>query len=172
MKLAIISDIHDNLANLKKCLRWCRAERVEALLCCGDVTNSETLTAVEENFSGLIYLVRGNIDFWKDEEVTVSKRIGYLGEAGTVELGGKKIGLCHKPGQLDNLIAAEHPDIVFFGHTHKPWEEIKSGVRVANPGTLGGVFQKATFAVYDTASGDLELKILELLDDEKRTEKN
>ena len=36
-------------------------------------------------------------------------------------------------------------------------------VILANPGTLGGMFQKASFAVYDTGAKNLELKILETL---------
>jgi len=34
---------------------------------------------------------------------------------------------------------------------------------LANPGTLAGMFSKATFAVYDTSTNNLELKILERL---------
>jgi hypothetical protein len=166
MKLAIISDIHDNLVNLEKCLKWCGANQVETLLCCGDVTNDETLEIIANDFTGKIYLVKGNIDFWDDKDVAAFEQINYLGRnSGAVKLDGKKIGLCHEPRLLDRLIEADKPDIIFFGHTHQPWEETQSGVRCVNPGTLGGVFQKATFAAYDTANDDLQLIILETLSD-------
>jgi len=53
--------------------------------------------------------------------------------------------------------------IVFYGHTHEPWINASGGVITANPGTLGGVFSKASFAFWDSADNKLELKILELL---------
>ena len=54
-------------------------------------------------------------------------------------------------------------DYVFYGHNHTPWEEKIGNTVVANPGTLAGMFQKATFAVLDTKNKKLELKILEIL---------
>ncbi len=54
-------------------------------------------------------------------------------------------------------------DIIFYGHTHKPWIEEQNQIKIVNPGTLGGVFQKATFALYDTGDRKLELKILETI---------
>jgi predicted phosphodiesterase len=53
--------------------------------------------------------------------------------------------------------------IVFYGHTHEPWIEERRGVKVINPGTLGGVFANATFAVWDTEKKDIKLMILDLI---------
>ena len=64
MKIAIISDIHDNLVNLKKCLDWCGQNGAEAVICCGDVTNGETLAFLRDNFRGPIHLVRGNMEIY------------------------------------------------------------------------------------------------------------
>ena len=61
MKLAIISDLHDNLANTAKCLFCCAANEVTELICCGDVTNSDTIEFLAANFPSAIYLVRGNV---------------------------------------------------------------------------------------------------------------
>ncbi len=76
---------------------------------------------------------------------------------------GVKIAFCHFPDQAKKLAESGKYDLVFYGHTHKPWEEVINGCRVINPGTLAGMFYKATFAVYDTESGKLELKLLELI---------
>ena len=40
MLIAIISDIHDNLVNLTKCLNWCNANKIKTIICCGDITNN------------------------------------------------------------------------------------------------------------------------------------
>ena len=52
-------------------------------------------------------------------------------------------------------------DFVFYGHNHKPWIEEIGETFLANPGTLAGLFNKATFAILDTENKKLELKILE-----------
>jgi len=204
MKFLVISDIHDNLVNLEKCIRWGEAEGINKAICCGDVTNEETLARLIEKFE-ILYLVRGNIEIYNEEEIkrysniiepasrvtanfllrnssarsglkqsshenlpsptkpVNSNRLNYLGRLGTFELNGKTIGLCHEPSYIKSVLKIKPCKIVFYGHTHEPWIEEKDGLITANPGTLGGVFNKASFAVYDSESGKLELKILELL---------
>lgn len=163
MLLAIISDIHDNLTNLEKCLRWCGENKIEELICCGDMTNSETLKYLSRNFFGRIHLVRGNIEIYDKEEVEKYRNIAYCGRIGYFSINGKHIGLCHEPYLIKKVLELGECDIIFYGHTHKPWESLSSGVKAINPGTLGAVFQKATFAVWNSESGELELKLLELL---------
>ena len=163
MKLAIISDLHDNSVNLSQALVWCKANDIAELICAGDLTNEDTLDQLARNFPQQIYLVRGNADNYDERLIMNYPNIIYLARTGGVaEVDGRRIGICHEPDLADNLII-EKAEIVFYGHTHKPWEEAREGVRLVNPGTLGGMFQKATFAVYDTDSAELELKILESL---------
>jgi putative phosphoesterase len=161
MKLAVISDIHDNLANLSKCLEWCKMEKIERIICCGDITNSETLKFLAENFSGQIYLVYGNIELYDKKEIEKYQNINYLGRTGKITLNSKKIGVCHEPYLVNKLLKEDNFNIIFYGHTHRPWISAKNGVKLVNVGTLGGVFQKATFAVWDTKIKEPELKILE-----------
>lgn len=164
MKIAVISDIHDNLVNLEKCFDWCRQEKINELICPGDLTNEETLKYLAENFSGRTFLVRGNADSWDEGLVENFKNISYFGaRGGAANLGGRKIGLGHKLESVDNLLENDKFDIVFYGHTHKPWESLKNGIKLINPGALGGMFVKATFAVYDSEKNEAELKILEML---------
>jgi putative phosphoesterase len=163
MKLAIISDIHDNLVNLKKCLNWCEQEKIGQLICLGDVTNGETLRLISEKFKNKIYLVRGNLEIYDEQETRLYANVEYCGRIGRAEIGNKKIGLCHEPYLIEEVIKSGKCDLIFYGHTHKPWEMKKRGIKCFNPGTLGGVFTKATFAVWNAENNDLELKILEIM---------
>jgi uncharacterized protein len=182
MKIAVISDIHDNLVNLEKCLVWCEENGVEKIVCCGDVANGETLQFLSENFTGEIFLVRGNLEIYEEEEIKPFKNYIYGGRTAVWEIGGKKIGVCHEPFLIKELFAKiksplsrgvdaprgrgvliDKIDVIFYGHTHKPWIEDRGGTLLVNPGTLGGVFSRATFAFYDTAKSAPELKILDLL---------
>lgn len=166
MLVAIISDIHDNLENLGRFCRWCAAKKIDSMICCGDLTNGETLHFLADNFIGPIHLVRGNIELYDEAEISGYENIQYYGEIGKIKIGNQTVGFCHEPFKIDRIIYnqernKEKIDYIFYGHTHKPWTEERSRVKLFNPGTLGGVFQRATFAVWDTSTETVELRLLE-----------
>lgn len=162
MLIAIISDIHDNLANLEKCLNWCRVSKISSLICCGDITNLETVSYLALNFSGEIFVVSGNAEIYKESELNKYKNIHYYGEIGINEINGVNIGFCHEPEKIKKIqeISPLDLDFIFYGHTHKPWLEKRGSTLIVNPGTLGGVFSEATFALLDSKAKNLILKIL------------
>ena len=166
MKIAIISDTHDNVPNLEKALAWMKDNNIGQLIHCGDLCAPAILAAVlAPNFAGPIHMVFGNVE---DRELTLKKaedfpRVRHYGDAGETEIAGKKMAFVHFPEKAKELAASGRYDFVFYGHTHQPWEETIEQTRLVNPGTLAGLFSKATFAVYDTATDKLELKILEQL---------
>lgn len=163
MKVVIISDIHDNLVNLVKCLAWCRNNNIEKAICCGDITNSETLSKLSKEFLGDIFLVQGNAELYSEKELYDFENINNLGKIGRIRMENKNIGICHEPFLIEKVTEKGKCDYIFYGHTHKPWIEKKEDFYVVNPGTLGGVFQKASFAVLDLDKNNLELKVLENL---------
>lgn len=149
MKIAIISDIHDNYSYLDSCVSYCKKEQIEAILCCGDITNDETVKRLAD-FTIPVYAIRGNSDIFDEKIVSAVSNLHYLGRTGEVELDTKRIGLCHEPFFIDDLLPKQY-DAIFYGHTHKPWIEQREKTHIINPGTLGGVFNLSTFAVWDTA---------------------
>lgn len=162
MLVAIIADSHDNLDNLKKAMDWCRKNKVVKIICLGDITKLESVSYLAHNFSGEIFVVRGNADLYADDDLKNFANINYAGLIGYASLGGLSVGFCHEPGRLEKLFA-EAPvkvDFAFFGHTHRPGLEKRDNVQIANPGYLAAVFSAASFAVLDTATENLELKIL------------
>jgi len=163
MLIAIIADVHDNLPNLKKCLDWCEKNKIEGLICCGDLANIETLSYLAENFKKSIYLVKGNADSYSDKETKKLKNINYFGETGKFKLGEKSVGICHWPYLIDKLTEDGNCEIIFYGHTHKPWITEKDGIKKINPGEMSGMFGLSTFAVWNAENNNLELKVLEKL---------
>ena len=153
MKLVIISDIHDNEPYLTAFLKSTDAKEAEALLICGDVGNIDTLKLISKSSYDKIYFVFGNADTFDKKDIPTN--IINLGESGIIELADKKIGLCHEPYKIVETrhgvsLIKQKPDIIFYGHTHKPWIEEKEKVLLVNPGTLGGVFLSSTYAVWET----------------------
>lgn len=161
MLIAIISDIHDNLANLKKCLDWCRQNRIRKILFCGDMTNLETIQNLA-GFAGEIFMVKGNEELYEESSLSKFTNIRWLGETGVIEIDGQQIGLGHQPKKIETLLKrAKTPlDYIFYGHTHKPWLEKRGATIVVNPGNIAGTWYQATFATIDTRTKKLELKIL------------
>jgi len=152
MKIAIISDLHDNLAYLNTFLS---ADTSDVLLMCGDIGNSETMNLISKSSYKKIYFVFGNADTFSEKEIP--KNIINLGETGIIELDNKKIGLCHQPYKIEKLLP-EKPYIIFHGHTHIPWIKQEGETMIVNPGTLGGWRNPSTFAVWDTDLPAPELK--------------
>ncbi|OGF26535.1 hypothetical protein A2477_00320 [Candidatus Falkowbacteria bacterium RIFOXYC2_FULL_47_12] len=166
MKIAIISDTHDNVPNLEKALVWMNKNNIEQIIHCGDLCAPSMIKEIlAPSFVGQIHMVFGNVE---DRELMPKvagqfKNVRHYGDQGEIEIDNKKIAFVHFPREAKELAQSGNYDFVFYGHTHKPWTEKVGKTELLNPGTLAGMFQKATFAVWDTKTGELELKILERL---------
>ena len=168
MKICIVSDSHDNLPNIDTMLEYCEKQKIRALLHCGDLCAPIIVKYLAEHFDGEIWWIEGNVHGELDKMSAFSKtfpKIHYLGEEGSPQIPGVslKIYLTHYPEVAERIAREQDYDYIFYGHNHKPWEEAKGKTKLVNPGTLAGMFNKATFAVLDTQTKQLELKLLELL---------
>jgi len=150
--IAICSDSHDNMPNIKKFLNYCKQNKIKTILHCGDITSLQTFNYIQENFDGGIFAVLGNADMVSLEKKQI------------LEIDNLKIGLAHIPKTARKLLQEnKNLDFVFYGHTHKPWIEKIDSTYFANPGTLAGLTYRATFAVLDTKTKKMELKLLDNL---------
>jgi len=152
MKIAIISDIHDNIKNLEKTLKYCRDNLVSELICCGDLTSIETLNFLNDNFFGHIYYTFGNAD--NPELLSLKfkkkyKKTKIFSDFGKIKLSDKKIAFVHYPDIAKELCQKGAYDFVFYGHTHKPWDENEGNCRLLNPGNISNFGYAPTFAVWD-----------------------
>lgn len=152
MKVAVVSDTHNNWANFKKAIEWIKKENISLILHCGDISSQETIDEALKLFVGDIKFVKGNADHGLD-----------LPDKMDLEFNGKKIAFAHFPDIAKKMAQSGKYDLVFYGHTHRPWDEKVGDTHMINPGELAGQFNKPTFAVYDTQTNSSELKILENL---------
>jgi uncharacterized protein len=165
MKIAICSDSHDNLTNIKKFLSWCNRHKVKTILHCGDWCAPSALEYYRKYFKGEIVGVYGNVH--ADDE-TMKKfarknKIKIKEDELSLKIEGIKILLTHYPEKAKAIAETDKHDLIFYGHNHVPWMKKVDNSYIANPGTLAGMFNKASFAVYDTKTRKLDLKILELI---------
>ena len=164
MKIAIFSDLHDNLNNLEIFLGWVNENKISKLIFCGDLCNKEILKYLTSNFLGEIFAVGGNADLFLPKDTKDIKNLIYDERKLEIKLGEQKILIAHKPTDLKRYLAEDNDyDFAFHGHTHKPWMNKENGLVIANPGTLGsGSGPIASFAVLETDTGYLELKVLQI----------
>jgi len=174
MKIAIVADTHNNWPNFKKAIEWIKKEKIQLILHCGDIQSQEVIDDAKKLFKEPasakasegqgIKFVKGNADYGLD-----------VPDKMELEIDGKKIGFVHFPGEAKKMAQSGKFDLVFYGHTHRPWDEKvpakslpgnragRGDCHMINPGEMAGQFYKPSFAVYDTSTGKLELKILEKL---------
>ncbi len=166
MLIAIISDTHGNSATFAKFAAWAKQNEIQEIIHCGDIGFADFTKAIADSLPiTKFHVVIGNMD---TDEAAIKKmadegqlpNVNLYDQTGEIAIADKKIAFTHKPDDARKLALTGQFDLVFFGHTHQPWEEKINACRLINPGNLAGEIYQSTFAVYDTETGRLELKII------------
>lgn len=154
MKVAVISDIHENFHNLFKALEIMPALGVTRIWCLGDLMNTGVAHVLAH--CGLpTFCIWGNNDGDKVSIVGVAMNSeGRLQMApqtyALVEAAGRNVFLTHYPDLAGPMARSRDFDAVFYGHDHRAHQEVVGGCLVANPGEVSAhKTGEATFAVYD-----------------------
>lgn len=153
MKIAIMSDSHDNWDNLKKAIVLAHEHGCEALLFAGDLIAPPGI-AVLEAFHGPVKLVWGNNE---GEKVGIhalcakSKNVELCGDVFEGEVGGAKVFMNHYPRIAELAAQVGEFDLCIHGHTHQYRLEQVGQCWLLNPGEVQGyITGQASFVVWDT----------------------
>lgn len=154
MKIAILSDIHDQVSQLKKALKLLK--EADVLLCCGDLCSPFIIKALGEGFSKPIHVVFGNNDgdlFRITQNSQAYPQIELHGELAQLEFEGVRFGMQHFDNIARLIAASGKFDVMCFGHNHQ-FEISKSGsCQLINPGEIyGGLSGYSTAVIFDTSS--------------------
>lgn len=170
MKIAVISDSHDNKDNILKAVSIINKRNVKALIHCGDFVSpfvknwfNELNSPIKKKFYGVF----GNND---GDKLFLTQNLGQIckfaenGHELILELEDKRIFASHMPKQqtIEALANSGSFDIILSGHTHSlSNKKLNNGRLVVNPGELCGYLTgKATFAIINTEK--MESEIIEL----------
>ncbi len=161
MRIAILSDIHDNVWKLAAALPGMRA--AEVMLCCGDLCSPFIVDQLAAGFPGPIHIIFGNND---GDLFRIAGNAGKYG--GRVQLhgafyaavlDGARLAANHYPDIARAIAASGAYDVVCYGHDHAFHVDPPGPYRTLNPGAIMG-FSPAhgsdvpsTFLLYDTADG-------------------
>jgi putative phosphoesterase len=156
MRIAILSDIHDNIPKLREALS--SLQNVDALVCCGDLCSPFIIKELGQGFSGPIHIVFGNNDGDRYRISDGAKKYPHIaihGEFVELELGGRSFAVNHFDS-LGRAMAGSHDyDVVCFGHNHQIEITRQGGTVVINPGEVYGLLTgQSTYVVYDTDTNE------------------
>ena len=159
MKIAIVSDIHDNVWTLKAALT--QLQDASVLLCCGDLCSPFIVGLMAEAFPGAMHIVEGNNegDWRRITQVAAwFPHVHLHGEFFEDEMEGKRIAMNHYPAIALPLAESGRYDLVCYGHDHRFAIQQRGSTLSLNPGALLGYDPvskqdiPATFIIYDTQS--------------------
>jgi putative phosphoesterase len=162
MRIAILSDIHDNVWKLAAALD--RARGAEALLCCGDLCSPFIVHQMGREFRNPIHIVFGNND-GDPFRIALNARnyphVQIRGEFFEADFDGKRFAVNHFDNIGREIARSGEFDVVCYGHNHV-YDVSRIGRTLAiNPGPImGATFAPdgtrtdvaSTFVVYDTAA--------------------
>lgn len=153
MKIAICSDIHDNIWKLERALPG--MSQADALIFCGDFCAPFTLTQLAQGFKGPVHAVLGNNDGDPRLLLQMAEKAGNValhGQIAEIQLGGARIAINHYPEIARGLASSGIYDIVCYGHNHTLNQEQFGKTLLLNPGEIMGRFGRSTYMVLDSAS--------------------
>ena len=150
MKIVVIGDTHDNIANIKHVMGFARKIKAGAVIHAGDWNSLKAYETVK-SYGIKIYGVLGNADISPDIK---SKFKTFL----RLKIDGIKIGVVHNSIKYNNVF--DNLDIIFTGHFHtqKAWEVMdyaqNKKIKMIRVGNLEN---NINFAVFDTKKLEVEL---------------
>lgn len=158
MRIAIVSDIHDNLWNLAAAVR--HVQDADALICCGDLCSPFVIDELAKFFKD-VHIVFGNNDadlYRITLKAGGRPHIHLHGEFFQTVLDGKRFAVNHFDYIARPLAKSGQYDVVCFGHNHEFEISHDAARLLINPGPImGAKFSSGkwedtspTFVVYDS----------------------
>jgi len=166
MKVAIISDIHDNSHNLVLFFKKIEKLNIEKVIFLGDFINNGIAKILAASRIP-VFAIWGNND---GDKVAITKtsmiQDSNLEMGSTVfdfiEIENRKIFLTHYANIAKSMAKSGDFDAVFYGHNHKKNIEVINDCLLVNSGEISAhKTNQASFAIYDSKTNTAELFELE-----------
>ena len=156
MKIAILSDIHDQKANLELALSQIKEQGIQQALVLGDFCAPPTvLQLVQSELKCLCIFGNNDGDRARMKEIaaTSNGRVAFSQqEFDEYEIEDKKVFVTHYPEIAKSVADSGGFDAVFYGHDHQRYLEVlQNGTLLLNPGEIWGWLNGvSSYAIWDT----------------------
>lgn len=159
MKIAVMSDTHDNIWNLEDALSIIKEEGAKMIIHCGDFVAPFMLKELDK--AGVpVYGVLGNNDgsqfLLTKTALTLTENITLFDLIGHVDLGNFTIAFTHQEEVAEGLAATKKYDLVCFGHSHQYKLEDRGGIIFLNPGEIMGKNGEPGFCIVNSETGGVK----------------
>ena len=161
MKLAVISDSHDNLANMKLAVSSILKEDVETVIHCGDLCAPFMMGLLKE-FKMPVHLVFGNVD---GDKLRMSQQkpenVSIHGEFADINLNNRRVAVIHYPEIASAIALSGQYYLVCYGHNHVAKIDDVGGSLLVNPGEITDYKGKPSYAVVNLERREAQIRFLE-----------
>ncbi len=154
MKIAVISDTHDQIWRLKDILP--NLNEADVLLHCGDLCSPFMVHALGKGLDIPVHIVLGNNDgdvLALKNAVDEYDNLHLYSRLIDLDLDGLRVAVLHYPELAIPLAGTGIYDLVLHGHDHKARSEQVGDCLLVNPGELMGLFGTSSYACVDTDTG-------------------
>mgnify|MGYP001616581224 FL=1 len=160
MKIIVLSDTHipERAKDIPEEV-YAQIKGADLLIHAGDITSLEFFKKLSK-LKKEIKAVQGNMDEPALKDILPAKQL--------IKIAGFSIGIIHGWGSPFGLIEAaekefqkEKPNIIIFGHSHKPFNEYRGKTLFFNPGSpTDKIFSPINSYGIITINGKIEAKIV------------
>ena len=159
MIVAVMSDSHDNIWNLRKAVEIIKDRQAGLIIHCGDFIAPFMLKELDT--AGVpVQGVFGNNDgdqyMLTKMSLTMLNDFSLQGLVGQVNVEGFTIGFTHYVQMGEGLVAAGACKLVCFGHSHEHEIRQIEDVTLLTPGEIMGKDGSPGFCFVDSDSGKIE----------------
>jgi putative phosphoesterase len=144
MRIAVLADTHVNKLEYLPKKITVALSTVDLIIHAGDFTDVQLLEELRQ--LGEVKAVQGNMDSGEIKTVLPVKEI--------VEIGNKRIGITHGSGspwgieeRVRKVFESDQIDIIVYGHSHQPQNEVINDILFFNPGKATDSFGILTIGV-------------------------
>ena len=158
MRIGVLSDTHNNLANVRTIVALFAQARVERVVHTGDITQAKTLRVLAELGAPLAGVFGNNDQGERESLEQAAAELGMQLSDPPLELNwsGRRILVVHDPRELEAHLDGH--DLALHGHTHERRIDRRTDCLVFNPGECAGHLEgRNAVGVVDLASLDVEI---------------
>ncbi|MBI3559058.1 YfcE family phosphodiesterase [Candidatus Gottesmanbacteria bacterium] len=158
MKIALISDIHDNEHNLREAIKVIKENNINEIIALGDYCYPGIIRyfiSTGLKFRGIF----GNNDgdragMMQDAMKNNGQVVLARGEFDEYEIDSSKIFVTHYPQIAEEMASSGKYNVVFYGHDHIfRSEKLANGCLIFNPGEISGLKTGAvSLGIWDSVS--------------------